>query len=610
MCGIFGAIRFNGTFNEANWHQFKELTDLVTYRGPDGSGYYCANHKNGSENDKDGFNLFYGHRRLAIIDLSSLGAQPMSKGNLVIIFNGEIYNFLELKSELTVLGCRFETNTDTEVILKIYEIYGEKGFARLNGMWAFAIYDKGTNKVVLSRDRFSEKPIFYYQDSEHFYFSSEIKQLLPLMNNRMPNKRVLVNYLKQGLIDNSIETFFDELYRIESKTNLTIDLNTGKSQKYQYWDYSNTPFSGNPEEEFRYLLEDSVKLRMRSDVPVGCMLSGGLDSSSISVIAHEMNPGIETFSVVSSDKRMSEEAFIDIVVKSKEMKNYRMKFDANHVIQNLDTVLRHQDEPFFNLSVLAGYSILKRIKEDTDIIVLLNGQGGDELLMGYLKYFFFYERDMIKRGQYMKAAGLLFSAIINRTVINQFNLGKAKRYLPGHLNIKSAYIHNTGIGLVDTWTFEDMRHRQILDIDKFSIPSLCRYEDRNSTANSLEMRVPFLDYRLVSFCLNLSTDLKIKNGWTKYILRKVMNDLPKSISYRRDKKGFSVPEENFLRSELRRDILSIKEYSLLDEMGIINKNEFINYYNDFLIGKGQYTEFTDITRVYIAEKWARNNFSN
>jgi len=608
MCGIFGALRLKGNFNEENWHQFKNLTDMVEYRGPDGSGYYSADDRSGSEHIKDSFNLFYGHRRLSIIDLSSQGKQPMSKGDLVITFNGEIYNYLELRSELKALGCTFETVTDTEVILKLYEKFGANGFAKMNGMWAFAIYDKTNHKVVLSRDRFSEKPIFYYQDSEDFYFSSEIKQLLPLVKNKMPNRSVLFNYLKQGVLDTNNETFFDSIYRIEGKNNLIIDLNTGKTNIYQYWNYDSKSFSNNPEEEFRYLLEDSVKLRMRSDVPVGCMLSGGLDSSSISLIAHHMKSEIETFSVISSDKKMSEEYFIDVVANNNKMKNYKMNFDANNVIDNFDTVLRHQDEPFFNLSVLASHSILKKIKEDTNITVLLNGQGGDELLMGYLKYFFFYQKDLIKRGQYMKSAGLFLSAIFNRTILNQFNLGKAKRYLPGHLNKKSSYINDMGVGLVDTWTFDDMRHRQILDIDKFSIPAVCRYEDRNSTANSLEMRVPFLDHRLVSFCLNLTNDYKIKNGWTKHILRKVMNDLPKEIRYRRDKKGFSVPEENFLRKELKNDILSIKNYSLLDEMGIINKNDFIRYYNDFLSGKGQYTEFTDITRVYIAEKWARSNF--
>lgn len=608
MCGIFGGIRFNGNFNEANWHLFKELTDLVAYRGPDGSGYYCADSRSGSENLKGEFNLFYGHRRLSIIDLSSQGVQPMSNGSLVITFNGEIYNYLELKAELSGLGSTFETGTDTEVILKLYEKLGEKGFEKMNGMWAFALYDKVNHKVVLSKDRFSEKPIFYYQDPEHFYFSSEIKQLLPLVKKNALNKTALTNYLKQGVLDANRETFYDSIYRIEAKTNLTIDLNSGKTKKYQYWDFDRKSIAGNMEEEFRYLLEDSVKLRMRSDVPVGCMLSGGLDSSSISVIAHHMNPNIETFSVISDDKKMTEEPFIDLVVNHMKMRNYKLNFDANHVIRNFDTVLKHQDEPFFNLSVLAGYSILKKIKEDTDIIVLLNGQGGDELLMGYLKYFFFYERDLLNRGRYMKAAGLLISAIYNRTILNQFNLGKAKRYLPGYLRKKSSYIHGNDVELVDTWSFSDMRHRQILDINRFSIPALCRYEDRNSMANSLEMRIPFLDYRLVSFCLNLRNNLKIKNGWTKYILRKVMTDLPTEIRYRRDKKGFSVPEESFLRNELKNDILSIKDYSVLHEIGIIDQHAFIRYYNDFLEGKGQYTDSTDISRVYIAEKWARNNF--
>lgn len=609
MCGIFGAVSLKGTFNEENWYRFKEATDLISYRGPDGSGYYCINTNTGLESDNTKFTVFYGHRRLSIIDLSSQGAQPMIKGQLVITFNGEIYNYIELRAELINKGCHFETNTDTEVILRIYETFGEEGFSKMNGMWAFSIYDKLNNKIILSRDRFSEKPIFYYQDENHFYFSSEIKQLLSFVEVKTPNKSVLTNYLKQGVIDTNNETFFKSIYRIEAKTNLMIDLNTGKTQKYKYWDFVNFANSNNPEEEFRFLLEDSVRLRMRSDVPVGCMLSGGLDSSAISVIAKKLNTDIQTFSVISDNKKMSEEPFIDIMINQLKLKNYKLNFNANHVIQNFDTVLKHQDEPFFNFSVLAGYTILKKIKEDTNIIVLLNGQGGDELLMGYLKYFFFYEKDLLKKGKYKKAVELLLAAIFKRTVLNQFTLGKAKRYMPWHLKKKSTYINDSGIELVDTWSFDEMRERQIDDIDKFSIPALCRYEDRNSMANSLEMRVPFLDYRLVSFSLNLRNDLKIKSGWTKYILRKVMTDLPKEIRYRKDKKGFTMPEEHFLRNELKNDILSIKEYSVLDEMGIIDKHAFIEYYNDFLLGKGQYTEFTDITRVYIAEKWARNNFN-
>ena len=609
MCGIFGALKIRGVFSQENWHQFKDLTDMVSYRGPDGLGYYSIDTHSRIENNEKCFTVFFGHRRLSIIELSAQGAQPMSTRNLVITFNGEIYNYLELKTELKLKGCYFETNTDTEVILKLYETFGEKGFSHMNGMWAFAIYDKINNKVILSRDRFSKKPLFYYRTKDNFYFSSEIKQLLPLMKEKTPNKSVLTNYLNQGIVDADDETFFTDIKRIEAKTNLTIDLTTGKTLYCKYWDFNTDSFTGNTDEEFRFLLEDSVKLTMRSDVPVGCMLSGGLDSSSISVIAHNLNPKIGTFSVISDEKEMSEESFIDMVVSHRKIENTKLNFNINYVSRFFDSVLGHQDEPFFNLSVVAEYSILKQIKDQTNIKVLLNGQGGDELLMGYLKYFFFYERDLISRGQYMKAAGLLLSAIYNRTILNQFTLSQAKRYLPGRLRKKSPYIIHKDYDLVDTWSFSDMRHRQILDIDKFSIPAICRYGDRNSMANSLEMRIPFLDYRLVSFCLNLQNDLKIKNGWTKYILRKVMTDLPTEIRFRKDKKGFSIPEETFLRNDLKNDIYSIKKFSVLDEMGIIDKNKFIQYYDDWLAGASKNTDYTDITRVYVAEKWARSNFN-
>jgi asparagine synthase (glutamine-hydrolysing) len=398
---------------------------------------------------------------------------------------------------------------------------------------------------------------------------------------------------------------------LESKHNLIIDLTTNAIEIKKYWVYDNLVINSNTvEEEFRYLLEDSVKLRLRSDVPVGTMLSGGLDSSAITFIATKSKSDIETFSVVSDDKKTSEEPFIDIMVNNLNLKNTKLGFNANHVLDNLDNVIYHQDEPFFNLSVLAGFTILKKIKSETDITVLLNGQGGDELLMGYLKYFFFYEKELIKKGNYVKAVSLFLSAIYNRTIINQFNLGKAKRYMPGYLEKKCKYLIEDKYKLVDIWTTRTMADRQKTDIDKFSIPVLCRYEDRNSTSQSLEMRVPFLDYRLVNFCMNLQDDFKINKGWTKYLLRKSMKDLPLEIRYRRDKKGFTIPEEYFLKNQLKDSILSMERYSVLDELGIIDKVEFISYYRDFLEGKQGFMEFTDITRVFIAEKWARFFFNN
>jgi asparagine synthase (glutamine-hydrolysing) len=478
-------------------------------------------------------------------------------------------------------------------------------------MWAFAIHDRKLNKIILSRDRFSKKPLFFHEDDNVFYFSSEIKQIIPLVKNQTPNKQILYSYLKQGVLDYSNETFFDSIFRLEGKFNLVIDLKTKAKEKIQYWDYDHSLISvNNIEDEFRFLLEDSVNLRLRSDVPVGTMLSGGLDSSAITLLASNAKSDIETFSVVSKDKETSEEPFIDLMTKHLNLKNTKLEFNANHVLSNLDEVIKHQDEPFFNLSVLASYSILKKIKDETNITVLLNGQGGDELLMGYLKYFFFYQRGLLKNKNYGKAISLVLSAIFNRTIVNQFNFGKAKRYIPGYLSQKSNYLIEDGFGLINTWNSNSMRSRQISDIDQFSIPVLCRYEDRNSTAHSLEMRVPFLDYRLVNFCINLSETQKINKGWTKFILRKTMTDLPHEIRYRRDKKGFTIPEESFLRNQLNTSIMSMEKYSILHEWGLINKNNFINYYKDFLNGKSLFIEFTDITRVFIAESWARKYFKN
>lgn len=608
MCGIFGAINYDNDFNEEHKIQFKELTDLVSYRGPDGSGYYSINH-NKFSGDSSKFGLFFGHRRLSIIDLTDSAAQPMTKGTYTIVFNGEIFNYIELREELKAKGCFFDTDSDTEVIIRTYEYYGHLGFSKFNGMWAFALYDSLSMKVVLSRDRFSKKPLFYYETANNFYFSSEIKQLLPLVNKLTLNEQILFSYLKQGLLDFSTETFFNSIFKLEAKHNMIIDLNKRSIEKVKYWDYDNVITDlKNIEEEFYYLLQDSVNLRLRSDVSVGTMLSGGLDSSAITLMANNKKPDIETFSVVSDDVTTSEEPYIDIMVKHFGLKNLKLNFDVNQLLTNFNKVIEHQDEPFFNLSVLASYSILKKIKQETNITVLLNGQGGDELLMGYLKYFFFYQKNLIRQREYIKSVSLLLSAVFNRTIVNQFNLGKAKRYIPGYLSKRSSYLNEDGKELIDIWTTHSLRSRQISDIDKFSIPVLCRYEDRNSTAHSLEMRVPFLDYRLVNFCINLNDNFKINKGWTKYILRHSMKELPHSIRYRKDKKGFTIPESYFLKNQLKSSILNIEKKSILHELGIINKYEFINQYKNLLNGKGGFTEFTDITRVFIAEKWASNFF--
>lgn len=608
MCGIFGAISLGSYFTPQNYNSFIKATDLVSYRGPDASGYktFDTSHKKLS---LDKFNLFLGHRRLSIIDLSKDGIQPMEINGLHIVFNGEIFNYIELRDELKKIGTIFTTDTDTEVILRVYEKFGTKGFNKFNGMWAFLIYDTHKDIFVASRDRFSIKPLFWLQDGKSVYFASEIKQLLGFLSSKNANQEVLNLFLNQGLLDTNENSFFEGIKKVEPKHNLIIDLNTGNFVTEKYWDYDFKDFDldQNITEKFLELFDDSVKLRLRSDVKLGSLLSGGLDSSAISIIGKKYSGQFfDTFTVVSDFKEFSEEKFSDIVVKHANLNNKKLLLKSSDIKNHFDEVLYFQDEPFSNFIVMAHYSILKKIKQETDIIVVLSGQGGDEVLLGYLRHFFFYLKILFKSKEYFKFSKELLSSLIYRTVLTQWKLASAKRYLPSILKKDKNYLLNN-TRLENTWDNKDLESYQIDDIDKFSVPILTRYEDRNSMANSLEIRLPFLDHRLVEFLLRTGNSYKIKNGWNKYILRNSFSDLPNEIRWRRDKKGFSLPEEIWLKKDFKNDITSIFKKSKLEEMGIINGSLFLEYYKDYLNGNKKIHSF-DISRVYIAEKWAKKNF--
>ncbi|GAB5045787.1 asparagine synthase (glutamine-hydrolyzing) [Thermodesulfovibrio sp. TK110] len=603
MCGIFGCINLNGFFTKEDYHRFIHLTEMVSYRGPNASGYVILNIKKSA--NENYFDAFLGHKRLSIIDLTNTANQPMEDKGVWIIFNGEIFNYLELKEELKKDGFIFNTNSDTEVILKLYRKYGESGFEKLNGMWAFAIVDLPKKKVVLSRDRFSIKPLYYTQINGQFYFASEIKQLLPLIQKKEINPNIMYNFLQQGLLDYNNETFFSGIYKLEPKTNLIIRLIDKKIDYKKYWDYTieDIPNINYAVDKFREIFIDSVKIRLRSDVKVGALLSGGLDSSSITVIAnHIQNGNFESFSIVSKDKKYSEEKFIDILCKTKNIKNQKLYFEPDIALSTLEEVIYHNDEPFCGLSVVAQYNILKKIKEETDIVVVLSGQGGDETLMGYLKYFFFNLKELIKQKSLISALAQIFLSLLNRTVIWQFNIKEAKRYIP-YIDKDKNYLKIKGI-LEPIWQCNNIRERQILDIDKYSVPALTHYEDRNSMAHSLEIRLPFLDHRLVNLLLSLPPQMKIRNGWTKYILRKSLFELPNDIRWRRDKQGFITPEEKWLKRDLREIIENAFKRSILAELGIIDNKLFLNYYYDFQNNKRNIW-YADITRTFIAELWAR-----
>ncbi len=607
MCGIFSAVSLGNPFERDDFNNFKKATDLVSYRGPDAAGYKTFQVKDSlTENS---FDIFFGHRRLSIIDLREDGNQPMENKGVFIIFNGEIFNYLELKDELVKNNILFKTNSDTEIILKIYEIFGPKGFSKFNGMWSFLIYDSNKKLIIASRDRFSIKPLFWTRIGEKLFFASEIKQLLPFLPHLDINKKTVGIYILQGLMDNSSETFFSGIERLEPKSNLIINLKTGKIDKEQYWDYHfNTIPQKNITESFMELFYDSVRMRLRSDVELGALLSGGLDSSAISIVARKMlGENFKTFTVISDDKKSNEERFVDIVTSSKSIKNKKLLLKSSNIKENFNKVIYQQDEPFASFSVIAQYSILEKIKKETDITVLLSGQGGDEVLMGYIRYFFFYLRKLHSSKNYIDLIKEVFASIIYRTMITQWRISSAKRYIPNIVSKdKNFLLINSG--LVKTWEHQSMIESQKNDIDKFSVPILARYEDRNSMAHSIETRLPFLDHRLVEFLLNIDVKYKVKNGWNKYILRKSFSEMPNKIRWRRDKKGFTVPEGLWLKNDFRDDIYDCFKKSWLDKAGIIREDYFIKYYNDYLSGSRRIHDF-DISRIYITEKWMRNYFS-
>jgi len=605
MCGIFGAIATGRKFEASAFERFTQLTDLVHYRGPDDSGYTAINMESGPARASEAFDIFLGSRRLSILDLSPAGHQPMHDGNgRWIVFNGEIFNYIELRRELQAMGHRFTTACDTEVILHVYDEYGEDGFEKLNGMWAFALVDIPCRRVVLSRDRFSIKPLYLMSVDDRMWFASEIKQLLSLVPSLQVNTEVMCTFLAQGVLDHSSETFFRGISQVPPKTNVVVDFSSGEVRRKPYWDYASAPNCRPAEapEYFRELLIDSVRIRLRSDVRTGLLLSGGLDSSTLAVIAQPLaEHNFETFSVVSDEQRYTETEFITALTSAAPISNRKLVLQPFHIIETLEEAIYHHDEPFGHFSVVAHYKLLQLVKQQSDVVVLLSGQGGDEILLGYLKFFIFYLRDLVQQHKYASAVHQLLASILQRTCVKQFTIGEARRYLPFLNHYRDVITHR--YSFVPIGVARSVSERQKLDIDRYSVPALAHYEDRTSAANSLELRYPYLDHRVVDFAVNLPTEWKIHNGWTKYILRQSFPELPHQIRWRRDKQGFTTPEAHWLKDEFSGTISDMFRKSRLGELGILDDRKFLRYYDDFRSGKA--VAHSDICRTLIAEMWAR-----
>ncbi|MGD8189486.1 asparagine synthase (glutamine-hydrolyzing) [Brevibacillus ginsengisoli] len=624
MCGIAGIVSHH---ENSLYPLLYRAQKIQAHRGPDGQGI--------GQYQVGAWQIGLGHQRLAILDLSESGAQPMiaqgEKG--VLIYNGEVYNYREIRDELVSKGYRFHGDSDTEVILCALHHWGiDDTLPRLNGMWAFAWLDQVHQQLYLSRDRFGVKPLYYAYDKGQLLFASEIKTIRELTDQHFSLNHAAVGaYIHQTLLGASDDTFFHEIHKVAPSHYLRFDLACDtllQPKQKSYWQFPSPNVLDEPYDEqelssqLRELFIDSVRLRLRSDVPVGVLLSGGVDSSAIATVMNQVisqQDHLHMLSAVSPDPRFDESPFIDQMSSflNRPVQKVVLDFNAAQAFDYLHQVTWHNDEPIGSFSTVAHYLLMEQAKH-LGITVILSGQGADELLCGYRKYLGFYLQELWRKRMYKEAHHLLYAFWKQGTVLHQFNYSEAKRYLPAFLrakehDISGEALHSYQPMNVGLSSGMSLLERQQLDITRYSVPVLTHYEDRMSMAFSREVRLPFLDYRLVEKLLPLSPSYKLKNGWTKYIFRQAMQPLlPAQIVWRKDKQGFVNPQSEWLKGELRSEVLRyFEKESLIFQHHLIDRGQLQRKYDQYCaqpVGKGTIW-FKDIFAPLALEVWLRQFYS-
>jgi asparagine synthase (glutamine-hydrolysing) len=580
MCGIAGIVGFDRT--TINSQLLKSLSDTLSDRGPDDVGFLgwsgttpvqVSRHPEAVEGNR----LSLVHRRLSILDLTSSGWQPMATpdGRYYITFNGEIYNYLELQIQLKALGHQFRSHSDTEVLLAAYAQWGVKAFTDLVGMFAFAILDTKERKLILTRDYFGIKPLYYTHYRDGFAFASEIKALLNLPGvNRQVNPQRLYDYLRSGRTDYGSQTLFADIVQLPPAHYLEISLdNPRQTQLVKYWQLdlnqrSDLSFQ-EATEQLRELFLDNIRLHLRSDVPVGAALSGGIDSSAIAMAMYYLQGKdlqLHTFSYIADDPVLSEEKWVDLVGQEAGAFVHKVQPQPDELVADLEHLIHLQDEPFGSTSIYAQYRVFHKAKE-VGIKVMLDGQGADELLGGYRPYVAARLASLLSQGQWGKATqfwqkasqlpdtGKLSLLVRSGGLLLPPSLQSSARRLVGKEQIPSWLNANWLIknGAMPKLSGqrsspEVLREELYQAFVATSLPMLLRYEDRNSMAHSIESRVPFLTPALVNFVFSLPEEFIIKSdGTSKAIFRQAMRGIvPDAILNRRDKIGFATPEQRWL----------------------------------------------------------------
>lgn len=549
MCGITGVIASTPVPKGI----IELMTDALVHRGPDGFGYHY------------GTNFAFGHRRLSIVDLSEAGHQPMEYlGRYVITYNGEIYNHVELRDELIRHGYSFASQTDTEVILAAYDYWGTECLNRFNGMWAFVLYDREKQDFFISRDRFGKKPLYYYQDSVHFVFASEIKAILnhPDITTH-PNVRFINAYLQNGCKEYLSETSFEGVFRFPpaSFCRVKVDELMNGFIPHIFWkihpNLSYESFNETKAHEYakRYydLLEDAVRIRLRADVKVGSALSGGLDSSSIVYLVNRLlreegkTDLQETFSSVyksTGTEYCDESYFINIMAQKLGVYSNQIEPVESDIPMEHSKMVYALENPPENTLMSSWYTF--KAVAATDVRVTLDGQGADEQLAGYLPYLMNYISslkfiDMCKESyRYISIPGAR-RFVFNGLKIGIFRLLFGRRLL---LFVLAKILKKE---------FEPDLNRKLANDMQQSLATLIHYADHTSMAYSIESRMPFMDYRLVEFLASIPAVYKMHDGWTKYLARLAFDKkLPDEITWRRDKMGWPIPEKKWFNGSLQK----------------------------------------------------------
>ncbi|XDF77798.1 asparagine synthase (glutamine-hydrolyzing) [Aliivibrio fischeri] len=600
MCGIIGEF-FKITPSKLDG--FLGRVDRIKHRGPNGQGISFFNKEKKyeirspqglssyDENLKYLYTDALAHVRLSIIDHSQDGLQPFVDGDLSLAFNGEIYNYIEIREELRNLGYEFSTDTDTEVVLKSYIEWGTDCFRRFNGMWGVCIYNRRKETVTLSRDRFGVKPLYYMDTDTSFFVASEIKALdISFINNDF-----LALFLEQNYIDFDKNTLYESVYQVEPSTVLIIDKLRAKTE-FKYFDVDSYEEKN---ESVCDLIYDSIKLRNRADVKIGGLLSGGIDSSVIAGVTKKFNSDYKLFSAVFNDGRFCEKKYIQ---KTEEYLNLDVEYLTPEVDKLSESVAQQvyiQESPLRSMAQIYQYQLYKYISENTDIKVVFNGQGADETFSGYNEHIICYYLELLRNfnfskfskeiSEYRIISGLSRINILRKII--SLALSKPKKPKVTLLKSRSMLPPRT------------LQNRLKFNLMCSALPEYLKYDDRNSMAVGIESRLPFLDYRLVMRALSISPELKISEGIAKIPLREIARKdklVDPKVLDRKDKAGFVSPQDIYMRTELKKDIIerinNIKKYNQFFNVSAIDSMIY-DFLNDNPV------DYNMIFRLYTTSIW-------